>query len=82
MKRATQPDYTLTTRPHIGCGVGRTIYEIRDAATGKIVRSQITPPTEDDCVSAVRNARAGRNAWGVPAAPSVPLTKRRANLKL
>ncbi len=74
--------YILTTRPHIGCGVGRTIYEIRDAATKKIVRSQITPPTEDDCMSAVRNARAGRNAWGVPSTPGVPLTKRRANLRL
>jgi hypothetical protein len=75
------PNYTLTTRPHIGCGVGRTIYEIRDADTGQIVRTQITPPTDEDCATAVRNVRSGKNAWGVPSV-TAPVPRKRVDLKL
>lgn len=73
--------YRLTTRPHIGCGVGRTIYEIRDAADRTIVRTQISPPTEDDCAAAVRAHRAGLNAWGVPTV-TAPASRKRVDLKL
>jgi hypothetical protein len=76
------PIYTLTTRPHIGCGVGRTIYEIRDADTGQIVRTQITPPTDEDCATAVRNVRSGKNAWGVPLPAGSTSPSKRAGLKL
>lgn len=76
------PIYTLTTRPHIGCGVGRTIYEIRDADTGQIVRTQITPPTDEDCATAVRNVRSGKNAWGVPLPAGATSPSKRAGLKL
>lgn len=61
--------YRLTTRPHIGCGCARTIYEIRDATDDHIVRTQISVPSAQDCEDAVRQAR---TANVVPFAPLVP----------
>ncbi len=52
-----KPIYVLRVRPHIGCGVGRWIYDVRDAKTGELVRSQISPPSEQDCIDAVMTAR-------------------------
>jgi len=81
MKRQVAPTYLLTTRPHWGVATGRTIYEIRDAADRTVVRTQITPPTDDDCAAAVRAHRAGLNAWGVPSG-TAPVPRKRVDLKL
>lgn len=52
------PLYILTTRPYWGVAHATCIYEIRDPRTRTIVRSQISPPSEQDCIDAVRNYRA------------------------
>lgn len=78
------PNYVLTTRPHIGCATGRTIYEIRDARTRTIVRSQISPPSEQDCIDAVRNYRAPERVNAAIAVGGLQGNRRgkRAHLKL
>ena len=78
------PIYILTTRPHWGVADATCIYEIRDPRTRKIVRSQISPPSEQDCIDAVRNYRPPEGAT-----TSIPVggvqgsgRGRRAHLKL
>ena len=75
------PLYILTTRPYWGVAHATCIYEIRDAADRTVVRTQITPPTDDDCAAAVRAHRAGLNAWGVPSG-TAPVPRKRVDLKL
>jgi hypothetical protein len=54
------PTYLIQTRPHIGCASCPVVYEIVDRQTGAIVRSQLSNPSPEDCMSAVRSHRAAR----------------------
>jgi len=53
-------------------------HEIRDAVTRQMVRSQITPPSEQDCIDAVRQHR---ETFGVHT-PTAVGRRKRVDLKL